>query len=111
MAELRDGEQGYAANPDAIKKAGVDAREIIRQTLLAAAEPTCTAMRRAAGGVDGWLSEGQLKSTARLWDDQNNALAERVGRTGRNLPYNGQSYRAAEVVNTSGMQGGDSPWG
>ncbi|MET9519075.1 hypothetical protein [Streptomyces sp. NPDC002994] len=110
MAELRDGERGYAADPEAIKKAGGDALEI-RQALLAAAEPTCTATRRAAGGVDGWLSEDQLKSTARLWDEQNNALAERIGRTGGNLQYNSQNYRAAEVVNSSGMQGGDIPWG
>ncbi|MEW9519806.1 hypothetical protein [Streptomyces tubercidicus] len=104
------GQRGYAADPDAIKKAGGKALDI-RQDLLDAAKPTCAETLRAANGVAGWRSEDQLRKTARLWEEQTFALAERMGRTGGNLQHNAASYRTAEAVNTAGMKAVESPWG
>ncbi|MEV5598752.1 hypothetical protein [Streptomyces sp. NPDC052496] len=110
MAGAGTGAQGYAADPEAIEKAGGRALDI-RQDLLDAAVPTCAATRRAASGVDGWRIEDQLKKTADLWERQNFALAERMGRTGANLQHNATHYQSAEAVNAAGMKAGDNPWG
>ncbi|MEU9113701.1 hypothetical protein AB0D04_18450 [Streptomyces sp. NPDC048483] len=110
MGDFGGGQRGYVADPDAIKKAGGKALDI-RQDLLDAAKPTCTATHRAAAGVDGWHSEDQLKNTARLWEQQTAALAERMGRTGGILQHNAENYRTAEAANTGAMKAVDSPWG
>ncbi|WP_407547881.1 hypothetical protein QOM21_02710 [Streptomyces sp. Pv4-95] len=110
MGDFGAGQRGYAADPDAIRKAGGKALDI-RQDLLDAARPTCAATSRAATGLEGWQSADQLKKTARRWEEQTFALAERMGRTGGNLQHNAEGYRTAEDVNTAAVTAVDSPWG